>query len=229
MKSFKKRLKMSLIIVVMFFATVSLGFTFPINPGDTVIMDASWGDNYGVKAENGIIYNTFCLESNITFSNQVPYFVESVGSVAVSGGRTTSFADITSIKESDGSSFVSTGDPVADETYWLYASYFEGLFNTFGTGQSLINKVQSAIWFSEEEVPAGSSGELYFNDFTLLANDDFTVQGWDIQVMNIVGGPDKDRQSQLVGVNPVPEPSTIMLFGFGLVGLAGIGRRKMVR
>ena len=80
-----------------------------------------------------------------------------------------------------------------------------------------------------------------YKDLIELANGEFAVSGWDIQVVNLevtkynwfdekwyyAEGPGTDAQSQLVGVRTsVPEPATLVLLGAGLLGLAGLSRKQ---
>jgi hypothetical protein len=37
------------------------------------------------------------------------------------------------------------------------------------------------------------------------------------------------RPGEVAYTNPVPEPTTILLFGIGLLGLAGVSRKKKIR
>ena len=44
-----------------------------------------------------------------------------------------------------------------------------------------------------------------------------------------VGGIDQIKQTEISGLTPVPEPSTMLLFGTSLVGLAAFGRKKLLQ
>ena len=62
-----------------------------------------------------------------------------------------------------------------------------------------------------------------------------TNKGYTIAFEDIIGGGDKDYEDLVVNFKPAdgtgftstPEPSTFLLFGAGLVGLIGFGRRQL--
>ncbi len=56
------------------------------------------------------------------------------------------------------------------------------------------------------------------NDYLHIADNNFNIPDWTAYLGGYLGA--------FVVHNPVPIPSTILLFGFGLLGLAGVNRRK---
>ena len=177
------------------------------------------GDRYTLTT-NGVSYNTFCVEKYNYFSYNGTYKIDSVEDYATGGGVDN---------DNDG---YPNRDYISQQSLWLYASFYDGLF---GSKDEVVEEmVQQAIWFMEDEIDVadnwlallGIRNILNAAQDGVIDNYDFTVTGWDIKVANLVNlDGSGDRQSQLVGA-PVPEPATMVLFGIGLLGLAGIGRKR---
>ena len=171
--------------------------------GDSIIMLNDWAVPYSMQFGDEI-YPSFCLEHANYFTPGTTYIVESIGDVAMGGGPG-----------------YPNGDPVSIETKWLYAAYLSDIF--VGISDPA-DKVQRAIWYLEEEAGGSQSDWSEFSPFI----NSFDATGWNIAAVNITR-QGLDNQSQLIGVAPVPEPATLMLMGAGLIGLAGVGRKKWKR
>jgi hypothetical protein len=183
-------------IAVLFIA--SPVFALPM-AGDTIKMQNDWTSPYTMTHDDKD-YISFCLESQVYFTPGHEYYVDSVGNYA------------------DGDA---GQDPLEIETKWLYAAFASDVFkDVVGAG----NRVQNAIWWLENEEDGILADWTFFKD-TYYEKEAFDDSGWNVFAVNITENG-KDRQSQLVGVAPVPEPATMLLFGAGLLGLVGARYRR---
>ena len=123
-------------------------------------------------------------------------------------------------------------DTISYETAYVYTNFLAGNYSSRGTDDQVKNAVQAVIWQLEEETINIASGEDYTTIATTILGEAETAvfigdwTGWgNVRVANIGKNTvwDPYKQSMLT---VVPEPTTILLSGLGLLGLGCFLRRK---
>lgn len=158
-------------------------------------------------------YYTFCLETNedFIFGRNNTYVVGDISEGAIAGGSGGGVPHGTG-----------TWDPIDPRTAYLFTMFTNGTLGTKSGGLFTYddagkNDLQAAIWYIEQE-KWGSDNYLV----DLAARAGWTDIG-SVRAVNLVDVAGNLKQDHLT---MVPEPSMMLLFGTGLLGLGIFGRRK---
>ena len=181
--------------------------------------ELSWVlNNYVMgKSTDGTWFGTFCIEKNEYFSNGGLYDVV-LNDRAISGGVSSPTVGY---------------DIISKGTAFLYTQFATGMLSAsyYGSATNAAT-LQDLIWWLEGEQStfgAGAYNSLLSAQFganwMVDAKADYT--GSAVKVMNLTSNSGRTKnQDQLVYVGVPDGGATVVLLGFGLLGLALVNRRS---
>lgn len=167
------------------------------------------GGAYTASSPDGSWDNflTFCLEADESLAFGKPFLIGGITTEAQRGGVNTD-----------------AGDPLDPFTAWLYTGVVNGAYSS-----DLLDDVQYAIWYTEEEI-ASISGSA--KDFYDAQREAFLSSGWtglgNVRVLNLFDAYGNFRQDVLASVN-TPEPSAAILLGIGLLAVATFNQKRLIK
>jgi hypothetical protein len=207
------------IALLLAFSANAWSAPYPVAAGDTITMlsqdtSAEYEGYYQFKPTSGnTVYGTFCLERNEYFSPNNTYTVGTILPYATNGG----------ISGQPGGT--PTQDPISDGTKWLFGHFLSKDIQAATGIAENDYALQMAIWALEGELDVSAISGAALTYYTKAVDSGTAGSSYDVMAMNLLDAYGNPAQSQLVGA-PVPEPSTFILFGAGLAGIAFLRRRN---
>jgi len=216
-----KKLLVLLALGAVLFVPVSNSFAYPVVVGEYIYITDAGGTTTGGPFtvwdwySDTKLFDTFCVETSeqITLNKSASYAykVANISNIALYG------------------SVGSAGDPLSFDTAYLYKTWISGGLFSPKYDDPKLNDLQRAIWYIEQEVGGVN------NYLVGVAANKWSDIG-DVRVMNLEkwafsakGSPNWTYVQRAQDLLTVPEPATLLLLGFGLIGLTMVGGRRFIK